>query len=118
MFGRNAGKRLVHQYEVAFRNGRQKVLEERKMHIDVLKTAIMDLEEQSDELLDELNFWTQKAGVFSHREELSSKWKVISRLLMFFIGKDAERNYNKALKKINEADSNKEKLEGFLQQIM
>lgn len=111
-------RRLVEQYDLAFKNGRQKLFEEREVHIGVLQVAIATLEQKINDLSEEIENWSE-AIAFGYGASLTiPKWMILHRFVMFLLRKHVERKYDEACKDIDYASHYKADLEYYLNQFM
>lgn len=110
-------RRLVEQYDRTFKNGRQKLFEEKDVHIAVLKVAIATLELKIDDLSNETANWGEAIAFGEETRLTMPKWMVFHRLVMFLLRKYVERKYDNACKEIKYASDYKKSLEYYLNQF-
>lgn len=114
----NEARRLVERYDCAFKNGRQKLFKEKKVHIGVLQIAISVLEVEIDDLASEIANWGE-AIAYGYESGLTMpKWMIFHRLIMFVLRKHAERQYDRACKEIEYACEYNKQLNWYLSQFM
>lgn len=118
MSGIREVKRLVRQYDRAFKDGRQRLFEEKDRHIGVLQIAVATLEQRQDELSNEMGLWGEAIAYGYDARMAMSKWMIIHRLIMFLLEKHAERKFQKTLDEFDCICECKKKLEGFLNQLI
>lgn len=114
----NEARRLVQRYDLAFQNGRQKLFEEKEVHIGVLQVAISMMEVKIGDLAEEIANWGE-AIAYGYESGLTMpKWMIFHRLVMFVLRKHAERQYDRACKEIDCASFYKRDLERYLNQFV
>ena len=111
-------RRLVERYDLAFKNGRQKLFEEKDIHIGVLQVVIATLELKINDLSNEITNWGE-AIAFEYTARLTiPKWMILHRFIMLLLKKHVERKYDEACKEIDQASHYKAYMEYYLNQFV
>lgn len=118
MSGIREVKRLVRQYDRAFKNGRQKLFAEKELHIAVLQTAVATLEQRQDDLSNEMGLLGETIAYGYDARMAMPKWMIVRRFILFLLQKYAERKFQETLDEFDCICECKKRLEGFLNQLI